>query len=129
MDLSKKNILFSPFLFSVSVDGSIFQVPIIPSPWVGHWFGVIWGYFSMVSLPPTFFFSYFLSFLFFSFLFFSFLFFSFLFLLYSLFFVLYYYILFFSYLISYFLFLISSFLFSFNPHSLFPTPPSQIPKW
>ena len=104
----------------------------------------------MVSLPPTFFFSFFLSFflffsflffsflffsflffsfLFFSFLFFSFLFFSFLFLLCSLFFVLYYCILFFSYflsLISYFLFLISYFLFSFNPHSLFPTPPSQV---
>ena len=86
----------------------------------------------MVSLPPTLFFS-----------FFSFLFFSFLFLLCSLFFVLYYCILFFSYflflisyflslisyllfLISYFLFLISYFLFSFNPYSLFPTPPSQV---
>ena len=32
----------------------------------------------------------------------------------------------FLFLISYFLFLISYFLFSFNPHSLFPTPPSQV---
>ena len=72
----------------------------------------------MVSLPPTFFFSFFLSFfLFFSFLFFSFLFFSFL---------------FFSFLFFSFLFLLCSLffvlcsLFSFNPHSLFPTPPSPV---
>ena len=90
----------------------------------------------MVSLPPTFFFSFFLSFflffsflffsflffsfLFFSFLFFSFLFFSFLFfsffVLYSLFFI----IVFCSFLISYLLFLISYFLFLISYSVLIP---------
>ena len=108
--------------------GTFSKYQLLPSPWLGYRFGVIWGCFSRVSLPPTFFFSFFLSFflffsfLFFSFLFFSFLFFSFLFLLCSLFFVLCSLLLYsyFLSLISYFLFLISYFLFLISYSVLIP---------